>query len=315
MSTRLTLQPAEESELPAALEIVFRHLNPDERETRVRNGLRLIRQGELNPAGVIVAREGEKRLGAMVCLPVPGAGALIWPPQSTSPTNATEIEDYLLEYGCSWLRRLGVKLAQCLVVPNEKYLAETLLRNGFTHITNLDYLRHELHIPQKWRQAENRYTYKTYAQCNHALFHKVLLQTYVDTLDCPEVNGVREIQEIIEGHRSQGLFDPERWWLAFDASVPIGVILLTEVLDWNGWDLSYLGVVPAYRRQGAGREFTRKALLEASQANAGQLTLALDVRNTPASRLYRSMGFTFFDEREVYLAIWNTAETKTQIDE
>jgi mycothiol synthase len=303
MRNRLIVEPAGESELSAALEIVFRHHGADEREARVRNGLRLVRQGELNPAGIIVARHGEKRLGAVVCLPVPGAGALIWPPQSTSPTNASEIEDYLLEYACSWLRRLGVKLAQCLVLPTENYLAQPLLRNGFNHITNLDYLRHELHIPQKWHQAESRYTLQTYAQCNQRLFHDVLLNTYVDTLDCPEVNGVRQIDEIIEGHRAQGFYDPDRWWLAFDASNPVGVLLLTEVPHWNGWDLSYLGVAPAYRRRGVGRELTRKALLEASQANAGQLTLALDVRNIPASRLYRSMGFRYFDEREVYLAI------------
>ena len=304
MQNRLVIRPARESELTAALEIVFRHHAPAERQTRTRNAFRLIQQGDLNPAGVLVALDGPRLCGAMVCLGVPGASAMVWPPQAISAVNLVDIEDQLLEYGMQWLRQLGTRLVQALLLPTESDLAKPLLRSGFTHVTNLEYLRHTLRLlDERPPSKESRYVFIAYSTCDRDIFNQTLLATYCDTLDCPEVNGVRDIQEIIEGHRSQGIHDPERWWLAFDNGQPAGVLLLTDVPEWSGWDVSYIGVVPSFRRKGLGTALTRKALFEARSAGAAQLTLALDIRNTPASQLYRSQGFTPFDERQVYLAI------------
>jgi ribosomal protein S18 acetylase RimI-like enzyme len=75
-------------------------------------------------------------------------------------------------------------------------------------------------------------------------------------------------------------------------------------LDAQGWDISYLGLVPEARGRGLGKELVRKALFEARAADALQLTLAVDERNWPARDLYQRMGFETFDSREVYLTIW-----------
>jgi len=304
MNNRGIVRPAGESELRAALAIVFRHHSEEERQTRVGNALRLLRQREIDPAGVLIAPDENRLLGAMVCVPVPGAGAMIWPPQALVTTDAEKIEDQLLAYAEQWLRGRGVKLAQALLLSREKHLARSLLRNGFRAITSLEYLKHDLQLSRAWQSGNSEIRFVTYAQCNREHFHQALLASYTNTLDCPEVNGVRTIEEIIEGHRAQGLFDSGRWWLALRGGEPAGVLLLTELPEWGGWDVSYLGVVPTARRNGIGTALARKALFEAHTAGAAQLTLALDVRNVPASQLYRSLGFTSFDKREVYLAIW-----------
>src|SRR5262249_26787732 len=155
-------------------------------------------------------------------------------------------------------------------------------------------------LSREWKSGNSGVHFMTYAQCDREQFHQTLLATYTDTMDCPEVNGVRTIDEIIEGHRVQGLHDSGRWWLALRGDQPAGVLLLTELPEWGGWDVSYLGVVPGARRKGVGTTLARKALVEAHTAGAAQLTLALDVRNLPASQLYRSLGFAPFDKREVY---------------
>jgi len=145
-----------------------------------------------------------------------------------------------------------------------------------------------------------------FTPCDRAdagLFARTLEATYAGTLDCPEVNGVRTVEEIIAGHRCQGLHDPERWWLALDDGRPVAVLLATELPESDGWDLAYLGVVPESRRRGVGRQLTRKAILEAREAEAGQLLLSVDARNRPAWQLYRGLGFEPYDHREVYLAI------------
>jgi mycothiol synthase len=295
---------AHEDELEAAFQLIFQHVAAEDRTARIANALQLIEQEELDPRGVWVVRGQNELLGAMVCMPVSGASGLVWPPQAVTHTCRVEIEDQLLQSALAWLRQCGAKLAQVLLSQDENYLAPPLLRNGFSRITSLWYLRHDLGFPAELLSEETHLVYQDYASCNQALFHETLLRTYEGTADCPEVNGIRDLREIIEGHQAQGKYDPRRWFLAFAGNLAVGVLMLTEIPEWHGWDISYVGVVPEARSRGLGRELTCKALRDAQAAGAVQVTLAVDDRNLPARNLYRQLGFESFDQREVYLAIW-----------
>ena len=127
------------------------------------------------------------------------------------------------------------------------------------------------------------------------------MRTYEGTLDCPELNGRRTIEEIIAGHEHQGRFRPELWWLVQEGGRPVGVVLLTELPGPEGWELSYVGVVPEARRRGIGQTLSQWALHEAKQAGMPQLKVAVDTRNHPARQLYEKMGFVHHDQREVLL--------------
>src|SRR5262249_21113898 len=136
-------------EWPAALELVFQHVTPAARPARVHNALQLIRSDQLDPAGVWVVRGNGQLLGAMVCVNVPGASALVWPPQARKESGRREIEDVLLQAALPWLRRRGAKLAQTLLALHETGLSPALERNGFQHITRLWYMRHDLGLPER----------------------------------------------------------------------------------------------------------------------------------------------------------------------
>ena len=81
--------------------------------------------------------------------------------------------------------------------------------------------------------AADELAYEGYSTCDRALFERTLLRSYDGTRDCPEVNGVRTIAEIIAGHRAQGKHDPDRWWLAFAEDQPVGVLLVAQVPEWH----------------------------------------------------------------------------------
>jgi ribosomal protein S18 acetylase RimI-like enzyme len=297
------IAPAGAAQRAAALRIAFQHLPVRERETRVANALALIERHELDPAGVLAANADGFLLGTVICMTAPGASGLIWPPQAVEGAARRTVEDRLIQAASAWLRQRGAKLAQTLLGPAETVLAEPLKRNGFAHVTRLLYLRHPLELTAAALAVPDCLSYRPYEQ-DPARFHETLLRTYVDSQDCPEVTGVRTIEEIIEGHRAQGKYDPERWWLALEESQPAGVLLLTDTPELNSWDVSYVGVVPEARGRGIGRRLLVKALMEARLGEASQLTLSVDNRNQPALRLYHGLGFESFDEREVYLAIW-----------
>jgi ribosomal protein S18 acetylase RimI-like enzyme len=295
---------ARPEELEAAFRLVFRHVQPDERASRVARALELVRLGEFDPAGVLVLRDGRGLAGAFVCHRVAGGSGLVWPPQAESGRDRTEVEDQLVRSGVAWLRSGGAKLAQALLALGEARLGAPLERNGFTQVTQLAYLRHTLELPARLRDARVGLRYQTYADCDRTWFHETLFRTYEGTQDCPEVNNVRTVEETITGHQTQGAYDPGRWWLAFAGDRPVAVLLTAAVPEWHAWEVSYLGVAPDARRQGIGRELVLKALTEARAARQLQVTLSVDRRNEPAWNLYRELGFRPYDDRLVYLAVW-----------
>jgi ribosomal protein S18 acetylase RimI-like enzyme len=293
---------ARAEEWDAVFRLIFQHLPVTERARRCDNALHLLRRGDLDPHGLFVLRGVEDVLrGALVCLPVPGRGALIWPPGAVEDGRAA-VEDMLVRHAVAWLRQRGAKLAQALLAPDEMFLADSLVRNGFALVTRLWYMRHDLNLPLHCLDTPARLDYQPFD--DGELFRRTLLRTYEDTRDCPEVNGVRTVDEVLEGHRAQGVFDPERWQLALDAGQPVGVLIATEMPESGEWEVAYMGVVPEARRRGFGREMLLRALCEARAAGAPSVTLSVDARNQPAWELYRSVGFEPFEQRAVYLAIF-----------
>lgn len=294
-------EPARTEDWGAAFRLIFHYLPAGERENRCANALRLLQRGELDPQGLFIVRGPAGLCGALLCLPVPGGSALVWPPGVMGHWRA-EIEDALLRYACAWLRQRGVKLAQTLLAPEEMFLGFPLERHGFKLVTRLWYMRHDLNLPVDCLNVPSRLNYQAFA--DDALFRQTLLRSYEGTLDCPEVNGVRGIDEVIEGHRAQGAFDPERWWVVCEEGNPVGVLMMTEIPESGDWELAYMGLAPEARRRGFGREMLLHALCEARAAEAPAVTLSVDARNQPAWNLYRSLGFEPYDQRVVYLAIF-----------
>ena len=269
---------------------------------RIAHGLDMVRVGELQREGIWVAVEADQLVGAVICLRVPGASALVWPPQARAGAMSVRIEDALMANCCSWLRGQKIRIAQCLLEEKDERLAEPLLRYGFRKVTSLTYMRHDLsRVPSG---LSTTLQYQSYREADPGLFCATLEKTYEGTLDCPELNGIRTTEEIIAGHISQGRHDPERWWLAFDGAAPVAVLLLAEIPEWHGWDLSYLGVVPEARRRGFAQTLALKALWECRQAGQSKMTLSVDRRNLPAQLLYEKLGFIAYDHRDVYLGLW-----------
>lgn len=298
----LEIRPAREEEWPAAFRWIFKSVPESERPARIRHGIDMVRAGELQRTGIWVAIEAGVVNGAMIGLPVPGASALVWPPQAKSGDQKTAIEDALAEQCCASLRAQGVRVVQSLLETQDQQLGDPLLRNGFRRVTSLRYLRHNL--ARVSSQPSSPLRYQTFRESDPALFSATLERTYEGTLDCPELNGLRTMDEIITGHRAQGKHDPDRWWLAFVDDAPVAVLLLAEIPEWHGWDLSYLGVVATARRRGIARNLALKAIWEARHAGQSKLTLSVDQRNFPAQNLYQRLGFVPYDHRDVYLALW-----------
>ena len=84
----------------------------------------------------------------------------------------------------------------------------------------------------------------------HAQFVQAIARSYEQTLDCPALSGARDIQDVVEGHKSVGIFDPQLWSVLLRGDEPLGCLLLAEIPARNGIELVYLGLAPAARGRG-----------------------------------------------------------------
>jgi GNAT superfamily N-acetyltransferase len=121
-------------------------------------------------------------------------------------------------------------------------------------------------------------------------WRELIERTYVDTLDVPELNGRRDTRSTLEGYASTIVGVPQTWWAVQVEGVPIGCAMLTPT-TFGSCELTYLGLVPESRGKGHSKAMMNWIRDWALQNGVRSMTLAVDLRNTPAIRLYRSCGF------------------------
>jgi len=135
----------------------------------------------------------------------------------------------------------------------------------------------------------------------------VIRRSYECSGDCPGLAGVREIDDVIAGHRASGLFSPESWWIVRLDGRSAGCLLLNESLAGGDGEVVYVGVVPEFRRQGLATAMLRQAISHARRVGWRRLALAADATNLPAIRLYESFQFAVSHHREAWIFTRNDA--------
>jgi mycothiol synthase len=308
-----------------ALEILYRRVPAALRDRLIIEVLDEARRGELDLSGLWVARERAGRIiGAMLTQPLAGRAAAVWAPEVRQSWRRAGLAAALVHSALVDLKERGFLLAQAVLDESASpHAARDLIRGGMRRVTELVYLERDTATPLPSTAAAHRraggsgpggsgpssdlgpsFEWRSFDWTIEAEFRAVLQATYQGSLDMPELEGTRALDNILEGHRAAGRFAPERWQLGRIPGEPAAaaVLLLAEVPGRNVWEVVYLGLTPAARGRGLGRTTLRHAL-ELARAHVPQLELAADIRNTPATRLYHAAGFVVRERRAVHLAI------------
>lgn len=284
-----------------ALRLLHDGLSPDQ-QTALPPALDAVRQqGPAALTGLLVAKDAEGLQGVVWVQLAPGSIAVVWPPAVGGAASAS-----LMRAAAECLDERQVALAQILVSPDAPQDPETLAVGGFHRLVELAYLTLERESFPAACSVDDLQFVPAASDVPQRL-GRLLLETYEGTLDCPQLNGLRDSADVLAGYAAQGEFSAERWFFVRHQNQDVGALILTAHTAGETWELVYMGIVPAVRGRGWGGEIVRFAISQAAAAEAERIVLAVDEANAPGLAMYRAAGFITWDRRSVYARLQGSA--------
>lgn len=238
-----------------------------------------------------VADHGGRVMWAVLPVVSPGRTMLLLAPgRHPRGDRGDEVARALVDAVCEHFAGRGVALAQVLLDPADAAARAVYAGGSFRQMAELMYLQADVRRTFPAPPLPAGFEWVNYTPAEHARFAATIVESYRDSLDCPALNGLRDIADVMAGHKASGDFDPAWWFLLCDRGEPRAVLLLSRTPPTGTAELVYLGLVPSARGSGLGDLVMRQALHEVAVHGPGRLALAVDAGNAPALRLYHRNG-------------------------
>ncbi|MEX0886071.1 MAG: GNAT family N-acetyltransferase [Phycisphaeraceae bacterium] len=292
---------AEVGERRAALGVLLRG-RAAPRDAGVEHFLRYSqRQGlSLDELWVVRDRADPTRpLAAAMLIPAPGRSAMLF--VSPAPSwPAPEAVRQLVAGMCQAQDPAKLRLVQALLEPDQQRTRHMLRETGFTELATLIYMHRRppasdgvepAAAPGDLGPEHAHLRVYHWDEAYRARFAGAIEASYEQTLDCPALRGLRDIDDVIAGHMAAGVFRPDLWYALYDGERPAAVMLLNDVPQADACELVYLGLAVDYRGRGLAHRLLEHGLRRVGAMGGSRLMLAVDERNEPAMRLYRGLGF------------------------
>jgi mycothiol synthase len=295
----LRVQLASLDEQAAALTLVYSHLEPAEAGRRVEE---IVAEATTEPpAGLWVGHCGNRFAAALLVQRTSGETALVSAPRVTAKEPVETARRFLAAI-LAQLAADGVKLLQALVKRGQSTDALLLAELEFRHACDLSFM---VSLARSFPDAPpaGSLEYVPYSPAFEGRLAAVIERTYQNSLDCPQVDGLRTLADVLAGYRATGVFDPSRWLIVRHDARDVGCLLLADHPRSNQWELIYMGVAIEVRGKGFGLEIVRHAQWLARQAGRERLVLAVDAANAPAVAAYAAAGFVEWDQRSMFLRV------------
>lgn len=225
-------------------------------------------------------------------LPVisPGRTMLLFSPTRLPPRHAQPLVAGLVGTMGEHFGQRGVVLSQMLIDPADRPVIAAYVSAGYTRLAELLYLQANVRGTEPLPALPPGWAMLPYSPEIESAFTATIAHSYEGSQDCPNLNGVRDVGDVIAGHKAAGDFDPRLWFLLTEHQQPLATLLLNRSGGISSVELVYLGVRPPARGRGVGQFLVRWALAIAALENRRHLSLAVDSDNNPALRVYYQNG-------------------------
>ncbi len=243
---------------------------------------------------------------ALVFENVGRTGMLFASPAEAPGVDVETLIELLRKLGGFALGR-GLSMVQSLMPPEARADKNVLERAGFARLAQLTYMNWDL---SRFEPAAppGELGMLAVGQCGEAMLAEVITASYRQSMDCPALEGLRQIGDVIAGHKASGVYRPESWWIATWSGAPAGCMLLNDNPITGAADVIYLGVAPEFRGRGLGRAMLQHAAQDIRRRGYVNMTLAVDAANRYAAAIYQSAGFKPLFSRDAYVLAGTRAE-------
>ncbi len=200
------------------------------------------------------------------------------------------------------VRAQGVVQVQAILDGTESIATEIVELAGFVPLAELQQLALPLNLDTQSKASSSSdeglcvelpESLKWVKACDvpRAKLTQLLAHTFIETLDCPALNGLRTPDDVLEGFLDgQELAAQTHWWLLESGDRFIGCVLVNK-LPSGAAELVYMGLGPTSRGRGYGRLLLEQGIRNAMAMQADVFLAAVDCANWPANRLYLQAGF------------------------
>jgi mycothiol synthase len=256
----------------------------------------------------------DRMVGYSLCLVNPGATASVFLPETFPDLDPGylyfEVASKTLRCLVDCLEAWDLAVLQTMVVDENAPLARIFFEAGFGVLCRLNILEAGVGLETSEESMED-IGWLSYGQVSEDRFSDLILETYEASKDCPRLTGLRTGREILAGHRSSGLFEPDGWAILQFRRRDAGVLLLNNTEEEpERMELVYMGLAPWARGADLGDLLLNQAFRIARRKGKKTIRLAVDCENTPALRLYRHFGFKEA-ARQTVLAVLNESRGNT----
>lgn len=237
-----------------------------------------------------IAWRDDRQVASALLVPSPGRTAMAFTSR-VARADGVAAGARVLATACGAQDPTRLRLIQVLLDPHQRLEAEAATAAGFNDLARLLYMQRRADRRRVPLQLDPELAYVSWSAQTKDRFTAAILASYRGTLDCPDLVGLREIDDILAGHHATGQFEPDLWLAVHRGDEPVAVMLLNPVPRQNVMELVYLGVSPSWRGRGVGRALLAHGVSLARGRGTPMVQLAVDMRNRPALQLYRSLQF------------------------
>ena len=288
-----------------SLHILLGHLEPSLRTVQIEQLLGQAAAGQLSFEGLLEARIGERLCGVIWVQVLAGKTATVWNPvvDAGRAPDAESCAQRLIDAAAEFVASRPVRVAQALLNDSSEAMASYFQAAEFEHVADLQYVVSMI-FPHTDPAAETATQFEPWGADNQPEFEATIAATYEETMDCPVLNGVRAMDDVLAGYRATGQHDAALWNLVRSGKEIVGCLLCADHPQTDQLELVYMGIVPAARGRRLGLLVARYAQWLAHQRGRKRVVLAVDAENEPALAMYRAAGFVPWEKRAVLLRIF-----------
>jgi ribosomal protein S18 acetylase RimI-like enzyme len=268
---------------------------------------RLTAEGRM-PRGSLMAAETPEGRFVAASFMVPGAGRTV-SIMVSSPrgSNGAACCEAVLKSAIESLASWPVDLAQALLLPGDTAMLGVYEACQFFRLAELHTMSMAIRSRRPAAELPRGVTLREATKDELPI---ILDQTYVDTQDCPRLRGLRRTSDIVAGHRAGGEVVPTLWQTILRDGQPVGCVLMTCDRAAVA-DLAYIGLIPAARGCAIAGAVLRVMINRLPACGIRTLRLAVDAANTPATQLYRQLGFK---KTQIQIAVIRSARELQAVD-